>query len=45
MVYCDVVDVHVAETAPNFGRGASSLSSLLSMIVGLMISYRYARNA
>jgi len=30
----------LAGLAPNFGRGASSLSSLLSMIVGLMISYR-----
>lgn len=26
--------------APNFGRGASSLSAVLSMTVGLMLSYR-----
>lgn len=30
----------LAGLAPNFGRGASSLSSVLSMITGLMISFR-----
>jgi hypothetical protein len=29
-----------ANLAPNFGRGASSLSGVLAMITGLMISYR-----
>ncbi|KAK9898815.1 UPF0187-domain-containing protein [Cystobasidium minutum MCA 4210] len=29
-----------AGLAPNFGRGASSLSAVLSMTVGLMLSYR-----
>lgn len=36
-------DSHTADSvfsAPNFGRGASSLSAVLSMTVGLMLSYR-----
>lgn len=32
--------LHLANVAPNLGAGGSSLAGVLSMIVGLMVSYR-----